>query len=195
LTTFFAGGRILYSTSASALATLTAGAAGQILQSNGTSAPSWIYPGSGLLAAFTISATANSYSTVLDTPTLAIGTYMVEFEGAFAKSNTTSSTLIFSARIGTLNRATLIGDGSYSVADNTTFTAFLLNHSVATDGATNTGFTTTAIAATRSASRIKFSGFLRVTTATELLIRVAAGSANAGYTIVNGSTLRVTRLA
>jgi hypothetical protein len=195
LTTFGAAGRILYSTSASALATLTAGAAGQILQSNGTSAPSWIYPGSGLLAAFTISATANTYSTVLDTPSLAAGTYFVEFEGAFAKSNTTSSTLIFSARIGTLNNATLRGDGAYSIADNTTFTAFLLNHSSATDGAANTGFTTAAITAIRNFSRIKFSGFLRVTTATNLLIRVAAGSANAGYTIIDGSTLSVTRLA
>jgi hypothetical protein len=188
-------GGIIYGASTSAYASTAAGTAGQYLRSNGTSAPTWTFPGVGLTSAFTVSATAGSYLTALDTGSLVAGTYLVQFEGAFAKSNTTSSTLIFSARIGTAGNATLVGDGSYSIADNTTFTNFLLNHSSATDGAANTGFTTVAVTAVRSASRIKFSGFLRVTTATNLLIRVAAGSASAGYTLINGSNLFITRLA
>lgn len=195
LTSFGAAGRILYSTSSSALATLAAGTAGQYLKSNGTSAPSWNFPGVGLTSAFTVSATANSYSTALDSGSLAAGVYMIQLDGAYAKSNTTSASLTLSARIGTAGYATLIGSGYYGVADNTTtFTNFYLNNSSATDGAAGTGFTTSAIAATRTASRIQFSGFLKVTTATNLLIRVASGTASAGYTIVDGSSILITRI-
>jgi hypothetical protein len=155
------------------------------------------YPGDGRLSLLNVSSTANSYTTILTTPTLAAGTYFVQFEGGFSKSNTTSSTLIFSARMANLNTSTLRGGGFYSVADNTTYTNFLLNHSSNVDNASGSGFVTSAIAATRSFSRIQFSGFFRVNSGTtnQILIRVAAGTAIANFSMLDGCALFITRVA
>jgi hypothetical protein len=126
---------------------------------------------------------------------LAVGTYVVEFTGSYAKSNTTSAALIFSARLGATN-GRMTGSGFYAVADDTTtFTNFFINHASATDAATGTGFTTSAIAATRSFTVIQFRALLRISVATNLLIRIASNTASSGFSLNDGSGLTIIRVA
>jgi hypothetical protein len=126
---------------------------------------------------------------------VAVGTYLITFDGAFAKSNTTSAGFIFTMPVGTAGSATVVGSGFYAVTDNaTSFTNFFLNHSISTNGGTGTGFTTSAITATRSACRIHFTAYVRVTSATSLIIRIASNTASSGFSLNSGSGFTITKV-
>jgi hypothetical protein len=186
---------VIYASTTSAYASTAAGTAGQFLKSNASSAPTYSYLGNGLTSLVNVSATANTYTTAIDTGSLAVGTYIVDFTGAYAKSNATSASLIFSARLGATN-GRITGSGFYAVTDDTTtFTNFFINHASATDAATGTGFTTSAIAATRSFTVIQFRALLRISVATNLLIRIASNTASSGFSLNDGSGLTVIRVA
>jgi hypothetical protein len=187
---------VIYGASASAYASTAAGGAGQVLRANGAAAPTFNYLGVGLTSASPVSTTANAWTTALDSGSLAAGTYMIHFEGAIGKSNTTSSTFGFSAVKGAAGAFTMVGSGMFAITDDAiAFTNFFIRNSSAVDGAAGSGFTTGSITAARTAARIQFSAYLKVTTAANLLIRIRGSATSSGLSLTDGSGFTITRVA
>jgi hypothetical protein len=174
-------------------ATLTFGTdINRVLLNNGT----WGTLGVGITSDVNVSATANTYTTAMTTSTLDVGTYNIQFNGAFFKTNATSGAFTLTARFTNAGFGRMTGAGYYSITENsTTFVNFYLNHDSATDGAAGAGFTTVALGATRANAMIQFSAMVYISSATTIQIRIAGGVNSSGLGLEQGSNFSIIRVA
>ena len=96
------------------------------------------------------------------------------FNGAWFKETGATSALQFSVRFSSNAFASIRGSGFYhnTSSNNTTFTNFYLNYDGTTDGATGSGFQTSTSGAIFYNARIHFSGFIVVTSAVTMYVRM-----------------------
>jgi hypothetical protein len=125
LTTFGAAGRILYSTTASALATLAAGTAnaGQFLQSNGTGAPSWVVPAGTWRLVKSTTSTTIAHTTTSSSTTITLTTAIAEGDILAIEVSASSSTIQRQIIFFVANNSTASGTAGLQFMDTNPGTA------------------------------------------------------------------------
>jgi hypothetical protein len=158
---------------------------------------SWGYLGYGITSRVNVSTSETTYVTAFSTSTLPVGSYIVQFNGAFFKTNSTAANFILRCRFSNSGYARISGFGSHASLENALSTnSFYLNNNTNSDtDATGTGFQTGSLSSARNNVIIQFNGMIRVTTPTSILIRIASTAANSGLGLEAGSGFTIIRVA